>query len=69
MPLGSGFFGRIAKPFFKALKNVGYNRYVSYEICSPRYVKHKIVSFEDVDNEVRDEIKGRGNLTYKAFIY
>jgi sugar phosphate isomerase/epimerase len=57
VPLGTGFFGMIAKPFIKALRDIGYDRYISYEICSPRYVKHKLVSFEDVDREVKDGIK------------
>ncbi|MCX8162715.1 MAG: sugar phosphate isomerase/epimerase, partial [Candidatus Bathyarchaeota archaeon] len=57
VPLGTGFFGRIAKPFIKTLKDIGYDRYISYEICSPRYVKHKLVTFEDIDKEVRDGIK------------
>lgn len=54
VPLGKGFFGRIAKPFVEALKSVGYRGFISYEICSPRYVEHKLVSFEDVDREVKE---------------
>jgi len=56
VPLSTGFFGRIAKPFIKTLKDIGYDRYISYEICSPRYIKHRLVSFEDVDKEVKDGI-------------
>lgn len=57
VPLGTGLFGRIAKSFINTLRDIGYSRYISYEICSPRYVKHKLVSFEDVDKEVRDGVK------------
>ncbi|MEM2739687.1 MAG: sugar phosphate isomerase/epimerase family protein [Candidatus Bathyarchaeia archaeon] len=55
--LGTGFFHRIAKPFIKVIKDIGYDRYISYEICSPRYVKHKLVSLEEIDEEVRHGIK------------
>ncbi len=53
VPLGEGLFGRIAKPFVEALADVGYNGFISYEICSPRYVGHELVTLEDVDEEVR----------------
>jgi len=53
VPLGEGLFGRIAKDFIEALKEIGYNGFISYEICSPRYIKHELVTLETIDEEVK----------------
>ncbi|MEM2849960.1 MAG: hypothetical protein QXI36_06780, partial [Candidatus Bathyarchaeia archaeon] len=56
-PMGTGVFKRIVQPFIEALRSIGYNRYVSYEICSPRYVKHKLIDFLTVEYEVVNGIR------------
>ena len=64
--LGKGTFGKIAESFVKVLKQIGYDGFLSYEICSPRYVKHTLVSFETVDTEVRDGLKYLKQLVSKV---
>jgi sugar phosphate isomerase/epimerase len=56
-PMGNGMFKRIVKPFAEALKSIGYNRYVSYEICSPRYLKHKLIDFLEVEYEIVNGVR------------
>lgn len=57
VPLGKGLFGKIAKDFVEALKSIGYNGFISYEICSPRYVNHELVTLEVIDKEVKSGVK------------
>jgi len=54
VPLGKGLFGKIAKDFIEALKSIGYNGFISYEICSPRYVNHELVTLEVINEEVKN---------------
>jgi sugar phosphate isomerase/epimerase len=56
-PMGTGMFKRIVKPFVEALKSIGYNRYVSYEICSPRYLRHKLIDFLEVEYEIVNGVR------------
>lgn len=56
-PMGTGVFKRIVQPFIEALRSIGYNRYVSYEICSPRYVKHKLIDFFTVEYEIVNGVR------------
>jgi len=64
--LGEGTFGRIAKPFIKALKQINYNGFLSYEICSPRYVKHTLIDFETLEREVGGGVKYLKDLVSKV---
>ena len=60
--LGKGFFGKIAKSFIKTLKQINYDGFLSYEICSPRYVKHLLIDFETLEKEVREGLQYLRNL-------
>ncbi|MEM3546404.1 MAG: sugar phosphate isomerase/epimerase family protein [Candidatus Bathyarchaeia archaeon] len=55
--MGTGVFKNIVKPFVEALKSIGYNRYVSYEVCSPRYVKHKLIDFLTLEYEIANGVR------------
>lgn len=57
VPMGSGLFKRIAKPFVESLESIGYDGYISYEICSPRYVAHKLVDFATIEEEISNGVK------------
>lgn len=57
VPMGTGLFKRIIKPFIDALKSIGYNRYISYEVCSPRYVKHKLIDFFTLEDEIVNGVR------------
>lgn len=56
-PMGTGVFKHIAKPFVDALKSIKYNRDISYEICSPRYVKHKLIDFLTLEYEIVNGVR------------
>jgi len=64
--LGRGAFGKIAKPFVKVLKQINYDGFLSYEVCSPRYVKHTLIDFETLDKEVKEGLKYLRNLISKV---
>ncbi|MBS7610932.1 sugar phosphate isomerase/epimerase [Candidatus Bathyarchaeota archaeon] len=57
VPMGTGVFKRIVKPFAETLKSIGYNRYVSYEVCSPRYIKHKLIDFLALEYEIVNGVR------------
>ncbi|KYH37298.1 MAG: hypothetical protein AYL29_007340 [Candidatus Bathyarchaeota archaeon B24] len=57
VPMGTGMFKRMAKPFIESLKSIGYDRYISYEICSPRYVGHRLVDFSTIEDEIANGVK------------
>lgn len=65
--LGEGTFGKIAEPFIKALKQIDYNGFLSYEICSPRYVKHTLIDFETLEREVSRGVKLLKDLISKVW--
>jgi len=64
--LGEGTFGIIAESFIKTLKRINYNGFLSYEICSPRYVKHTLIDFETLDREVSRGVKYLKDLISKV---
>jgi len=51
--LGEGVFRVLGKPFIKTLKTIGYSSYISYEMCAPRYIKHELVTKEEVMKEAK----------------
>jgi len=63
--LGKGVFGKIAEPFIKALKQINYDGFLSYEVCSPRYVKHTLIDFETLETEVSEGLKYLKGLVSK----
>lgn len=60
-----GVFGKIAEPFIKALKQINYDGFLSYEVCSPRYVKHTLIDFETLETEVSEGLKYLKGLVSK----
>ncbi len=64
--LGEGMFGKITEPFIKAIKQIGYDGFLSFEICSPRYVKHSLIDFETLEKEVSVGVKYLKDLVSKV---
>ena len=64
--LGEGNFGKIAEPFIRALKQINYDGFLSYEICSPRYVKHTLIDFETLEGEASRGVKYLKDLISKV---
>jgi len=64
--LGEGVFGKIGEPFMKALKQINYNGFLSYEVCSPRYVKQALIDFETLEREVSEGVKYLRKLISKV---
>jgi len=55
--MGEGNIRKIAEPFIEVLKQIGCDGFLSYEICSPQYVKHALISLKKVDTKVREDLK------------
>jgi len=49
VPMGEGNQGEDLRRWFKAVREIGYNGWVSYEVCSPVYEKHRLAPLAKVD--------------------
>jgi len=64
--LGEGLFGKIAEPFIRTLKRINYDGFLSFEICSPRYVGHRLIDLEMLESEVVNGVRYLRGLISKA---